>query len=600
VTAAEHIVVPLRPERTVAVTYDDRDGELWKIRTSTGRAPEARRIANFVPHVQACIEIHDPNGTATTHYRLAVQTKRGESIIEVDATRPLEFVVQLPGLVVEARQADYVREAIERDAVDAPIEVEHCYTGWDHDADGWHFLHVAGAITATGATNTIRATVDVRLAGYTFAIPPSPEATAAIVREAIHTFFDAADRSITLPLFAAVMRAPLGTAPNYAIHLAGQTGSGKTSLAQLAVGFFGAQLAIPDTPVCAWNSTATDLEITTAQARNVCVVLDDYLATRVHEQTADRIVRATTGVTRGRRRGDLTARPTYRPGGLIISTGEDSFGRTSAQARALTIQCAPSLRAPDDAFRQAQRAAADGTFATAQAAHIRTLAERRDRQGVEPDGMPDGWAADVARIRPKISLRLGPEVHARQIEIVTDLATAAARAFLWAEQIGALDHAEAQQLADDTVTALCAATTGTVADEATDAIERLRDALASGHAHITLPQGGTPPDSHLWGWVNDRPGGPCIGYLHDDTVDLLPNVAVEVLRAAQTRTGATPNISRQRLGRLFNDRGWLRRNTNRRTFGMRRYIGNHRIDVWDLPLAIFDGTIEQPHIEQDM
>jgi hypothetical protein len=589
--AASGAVVALRPEHVTEIMFEDRDGELYRVRTTTGRAPQARRIANFVPQLHARIEVVDASGVISVRYAIVIESTSGMHEVEVDAARPLEFVPTVPGLYVETRQGDYVREAIERAAVDAPPERRYAHTGWIHTENGWLFLHAVGAIGADGSMPEYRATVDARLSGYTLPDPPTSDEAPQFVRAAIDDFLGAADESVTLPLLAAVARAPLGSAPNYLVHLAGETGAGKTSIVQLAAGWFGPALAASDAPVCAWNSTATDLEITAAQAKDVCVVVDDYLGTRPHEQTADRLLRTTTGAARGRRRADLSARANYRPGGLIISTGEDTFGRASAQARACTIRCAASTRAPLDAYERAREAALNGEFATATACYVQHLARVAECDGRDRDGMPGGWAAHVRAVHAQLAGAFNG-AHPRQLAIVVDLVAALAHFFAWATDIGAVTETDARKHVTACAAALVDAVEETRTDEATEALQLLRDALAAGDCHVTLLRGGMPEDAHLWGWRDGRPSGPCVGYLDDRAIGLIPNACAAVVRGAQHRTGNTPNVTRQRLAHLFIERGWLDRNTNRRTYGVRRRIGNARLDLWPLSLDVFAPSIE--------
>jgi hypothetical protein len=372
--------------------------------------------------------------------------------------------------------------------------------------------------------------------------------------------------------------------------LAGETGAGKTSTAQLAAAWFGPALARHDAPLASWNSTITDLEILTAELHDVLGVVDDYLGTAAHERTADRLVRTATGAARGRRRADLTARPTYPPGGLIVSTGEDQLGRTSAQARALTLPCTRATRASEAAFNAACRAAESGSFAQVLAAYVQALAGDRERRGAQADGMPYGWDHDLAVIRRQVAARLEQaDVHPRQLDIVVDLVTALARFVKWAAQVGALRRAQARRLVNDALDACCAAVADTVLDDAAETLALLGSALTAGRCHVSTPAGHEPSDGHLWGWHDRRPTQPCVGYLREQSIDLLPDALVEVIRAAQSRAGQPVNITRQRLGHLWADRGWLARNTGRRTFGERRRIGDRRLDVWPLPLALFNG-----------
>jgi hypothetical protein len=162
----------------------------------------------------------------------------------------------------------------------------------------------------------------------------------------------------------------------------------------------------------------------------------------------------------------------------------------------------------------------------------------------------------------------------------------------WAADLGAVNAHEAKDHLRACAAALVDAVGDTRTDEAAEAVQLLHDALAAGDCHITLPRGGMPDDAHMWGWRDIRPSGRCIGYLHDGAIELIPNACVALLRDAQQHAGVTPNVTRQRLGQLFMERGWLARNPKRRTLGVRRRIGERRIDLWPLSLDVIEPAIE--------
>jgi hypothetical protein len=603
---AEATVTPIRhaqPHRdreiVTEVEFEERDGELWRVRTTTSRAPTSRRVCNFMPRVVERVEVHDGSGEDSFRFVLDIQCRGWIERVEIDVSRPLAFVPRVAGLVVEANREKDLHEAIARSAVNAPIVHRYAHTGWiRHPTTGdWVFLHAGGAIGGAGARDGIHATLGERLRHYALPSPPADDEVATVVRGAVNLFLAAASPAVMLPLLATVARAALGSAPSYAVLLSGPTGAGKTSSARLALAFYGTQLAQPDASTLSFAATANALEVIAANANAVPLLIDDYLGTKEHQRIADRIVRAVTGGGRERLRPDTTVRLAPSSNATIIMTGETDLDRASAQARTLTIPVSPSSRAPAVAFRNAQGAARSGLLAQATAAYVQHLAAERDKHGIDTDGMPDRWARDVETVRAKVDAHVALaniDVHPRSVEVVVDLITAFASLLRWTIEVGAFTEAEAKKLVDDAERVLLSLLDDTAFDEGIHAAEMLADALTSHRCHLTNRSGGTPSENaHLLGWTlgsgmyaEARPSGPCVGYVHGDVVDLIPTTIVEVLRDAQRRAGTEPNLTRTRLARLLHEHSWLEKNEGRGTYGTRRQIGNKQIAVWPLPIAV--------------
>jgi hypothetical protein len=128
----------------------------------------------------------------------------------------------------------------------------------------------------------------------------------------------------------------------------------------------------------------------------------------------------------------------------------------------------------------------------------------------------------------------------------------------------------------------------------------LRDALTSGRCHLATRTGTAPNPAMLtlFGWTTPQTSlsdpvarGPRVGYVDGNKVGLIPNAVVDVLRDAQRHGGVDPNLRRERVGRLWHDRGWISRNADRRTFGERWRIGTRRLSVWAMPLDVLFGEV---------
>lgn len=475
------------------------------------------------------------------------------------------------------------------------------HTGCILAADGTSlFVHGDGAIGADGPVDDVQAVLGDRLAAYRFPPAPDAERLASHVRVTVDVFCGAADRRVTLPLLASVARAPLGSPSHFVVHLAGETGSGKTSLARFAASFFGAELARSDAPMFSFAGTPNALEVGLSNAADVIAVVDDYLGTRTQQATADRLTRSATGGVRDRLRSDLTARPSYSPRGLVVSTGEDEFDRASAQARTLTVPFAPSMRATPEAFDRGRTAALSGTFVSTMGAYVQYLAGERDRNGVDTDGIPTTWATHLATVRTTLAatiFRSGAKVHPRGIEIVAELVAAFAHFAAWAEDVGAFTAAETNKLTGEVWSTLLGLLDDTAVDEAAQIVTMLGDALPSRRCHVTDRAGQPPPvNAELLGWspasafTDPHPSGPRIGFVHDGVLDLIPDAFVAVLRDAQRRAGHEPNLTRKRVATLLHNRGWLALDDARGTYGTRRRIGDRHLQVWPIALDVVFGV----------
>jgi hypothetical protein len=585
-----------RPERVIECALEARDGELWRVRVVNNRPESSRRVCNFVPNVVERVETYDASGAVTVSFILDIATSDRVERVEVTETKLLAFLVSVPGLVSdEGRDKAELRRAIAESAVDKPTTRRYAHLGWVLQPDGHNvFLHAGGAIGADGPVDDLRAHVSGSLGRYFLPTPPDDEHLAVTVRNAIDTFLSAADASVTVPLLAAAARAPLGGPPNYWIHLVGATGAGKTSLAQLTTSFFGADLAADDSPTHSWTSTSNALELSLANACDVPVGVDEFTGAGQQQAVAERIGRATTGALRDRARADLSVREGQRPGGLLISTGETDFDRASLQARALVVSCSRPKPATTTAFRSAQYAGRNGSLACVGAAYIKHVAAERNHHGAGNDDVEYSWKRHTSTIRAQLDDAIGRDesLHPRQPMIVTDLLCSLAFLFDWTVRIGAYTETEARQHLRDSFRILCAHIAVTAVDEATNAIEMLRDALAAHRCHLTSRSGGAPNErQHLLGWavvsgtyMDSRACGPCVGYLHDDTVDLIPDAVVAIVREVEQRVGVSPTMTKTRLGRLLNERGWIDR--TERGYGSRRRICGRQMQLWSLPLVV--------------
>jgi hypothetical protein len=230
---------------------------------------------------------------------------------------------------------DQLREAIQRLSPDAKRRQVFTHTGWREIDREWFYL------TANSAVGHDRFEVDLGPELVRYRLPGVAEDVVNAMRTSL-CLLDLAPLTVTAPLWAAVYRAPLGTAHriDLSLWIEGVTGSLKSTLAALFLAHYGDfdRINLPG----AWSSTANQLERRAFVLKDTVFVVDDYapsgLDARETEAKAARLLRSQGNLAgRGRLRADLTERPSYSPRGLIIATGEQHPPGQSILARMLVI-----------------------------------------------------------------------------------------------------------------------------------------------------------------------------------------------------------------------------------------------------------------------
>jgi DNA polymerase-1 len=325
--------------------YRVHNGVLCKIETQfvDGRVERVPiPLCNFAAEIQA-ETISDDGVTETRSFEVVGHTEAGRSLPRIVLT-PDEFrnelwVMQHWGAIANVSAtpgtANHLRAAMQ--TVSHPtIEREYTHTGWQQLEGGRVFLHAGGAIGASG----IRTRLQGRLAHYV--LPDEATDVADAVRISLK-FLDVAERKITVPLFAAVYRAPLQHFFFFdtTIWAEGQTGSMKTTIAALAQAHFGdfSRSTMP----AAWHDTAAHIENTICLAKDVLVVIDDFAPRgsagwdELHRKGEQVLRSVGNQAARGRMRPDMSERPERPPRGLVMATGEDLPSGQSILARILPV-----------------------------------------------------------------------------------------------------------------------------------------------------------------------------------------------------------------------------------------------------------------------
>ena len=166
------------------------------------------------------------------------------------------------------------------------------HTGWCQVAGAHVYLHAGGALGAVGPVPGVEVRLPNALTPYL--LPEHGTELREAVRSSLGLYKIAPGR-ITVPLLGAIYRAVLG-GTDFSVHLSGHTGVFKSELAALAQQHYGPTLNARNLP-CSWSSTANALEATAFAAKDVLLVIDDFVPqgtvadrARLNAQ-ADRVMR---------------------------------------------------------------------------------------------------------------------------------------------------------------------------------------------------------------------------------------------------------------------------------------------------------------------
>ena len=571
---------------TVGDYQEARDG-LYLIK-SVRDSLEKVKLANFTARIVADLH-HDDGLESARFFQIQSQLKgRTASFIlparQFDSLGWIHDKIGAEAVVFPGRSLrDHVRVAIQLLSRSIRNRTVFTHTGWREMDGQWTYLHGAGAIGPDGDVTGVEVELPKGLGA--FALPPVPhrlDLTEAVADSL--KLIEVAPDAVTLPVFAAVWRAVLGSA-DFGLHLTGPSGSGKSELAALAQQHFGAGLNARHLPG-GWSSTGNALEVLAFSLKDTLCVVDDFAphggATDVwrYHREAERLFRAQgnmAGRMRLSRDGQLLAeRP---PRGLVLSTGEDVPHGHSIRARLLVLELEPGVMRWEK-LTECQRLAAEGRFTAAASGFVQWLARR----------YPEARTAlreDNHRFRNALTLLGG---HKRTPANLAELAAGLRIFLLFAVEI----HAIPEPLAESVWSRAWAcfgevARTQAQQQEAADPVQRffelLHAALASGTAHLAGRDGGCPDSPGAWGWRENpssqgplrssvwEPHGQRVGWVDGEAVYLMPDAAYRAVQAMSTSGGEGIHLSPTTLWRRLRERDALAAcEANKRTLTVRRTL----------------------------
>jgi DNA polymerase-1 len=391
--------------------------------------------------------ISDDGVTETRSFEVAGRTGSGGDLPRIVLT-PDEFRNELwpirhwgtiANVGATPGTANHLRAAMQ--AMSHPeIQKEYTHTGWRRVEGKWVFLHAGGAIGAPGTRTALRG----RLSHYI--LPEKVADVADAVRLSLR-FLDVAPRRITIPLFAAVYRAPTQSFLFFdgTIWTEGQTGSMKTSIAAIAQGHYGNfnRNSMP----AAWHDTIASIENTIFVAKDMLAVIDDFAPRdsagweELHRKAAHVLRSIGNRTARGRMRPDLSERPERPPRALVLATGEDLPNGESILARTLPVHLERGLV---NTVILSELQAKQDRLPHAMAAFIDWLRPRLDKLAVH---LRERFVARRAEFQRG-------ETHLRTPETLAHLALGIELFSDFAVDVGVFGPREARYFVDEAVVAL--------------------------------------------------------------------------------------------------------------------------------------------------
>ena len=446
------------------------------------------------------------------------------------------------------------------------------HTGWRQNQDEWVFLSGSGALGHGGWIEGVE--VDLGEGGlrdYQLELPP-PEQVPFAIASAMKLLEVGTDL-ITAPLLAAVFLAPLAEIlkVDFSLFLSGLTGTRKSELAALCAGFFGKGFHGKNLPAN-WSSTDNSLEKLCFLAKDVIMVIDDFnpigsmTDVNHYHKKADRVLRGQGNQSgRQRMRSGGSLRPTYRPRGLIIGTGEDIPRGQSLRARIFILEVDPTS-VNCARLTELQTLRDSGALASCMSAYTQWLAPRIEELAKTlPDRKKalreDALVAGTAHSRTPdaiAGLLIGIEMFT-QFALDTGAISQEEAAALWARVQGAIFEAASRQ--------------GVIQEEE-DPCQRFLDLLASclsaGALHLEDVKGGAPQVSpEAFGWkefvsgtgatqVRDyRAQGRLTGWVKANDIFLDPDVAFAAVQSMAAQQGNSISIGMKTLHKRMAAKGLI-------------------------------------------
>lgn len=593
-----------KPEQNILNNYTVIDGKICYFRQSKSGFEQVW-LSNF--SCQIVREIVADDGAKNKMYfeiegKLADGRKLRKVRVSADDFNSLNWVTKAWGckaiISPGSAKKDHLRAAIQNLSQDADQLIVFEHTGWRKLNDNWVYLCSSGGIGPNGKVVDITTELPDQLACIDLPDPPADPTEA--IRSAM-TVLNCADYKITMPLFAATLRATLGEILPVAasVFLIGPTGAGKSTLASIFQSFYGSQFGLGNLPAN-WQSTANSLEKLIFLAKDAMLVIDDYCPRGSAQDIrrlgakADRVFR---GVNNRQARDRMTASGELRarnwPRCLVAATGEDLPTGQSLRARILTL-VAERQDINWEQITKAQSLAINGTLAQAMSAFLQWLANKID-------SLKKTLPKRREEIRNK--LHKGKKwPHQQTPTLLADLYLGLELWLAFALESKAMAQDEINQWKETFLQVLETAGLSQAEhigdqDPVNQFFDLLSAVISSGQAHIAKLDGTAPENYQHWGWRkinsgphnNPIPLGNLIGWVSNDGQMLLlePTATYTCIQQMASYQRLELKINENTLWRRLKDKKCLIPGDGKHLTVKQRFGKNIRKRVLRIPLTIF-------------
>lgn len=542
------------------------------------------------------------DGSADVHRTFVIEGElangTGLARIEVAASEfeQMKWVTEkwgsTPNTIPQRMHRDHVASAIRTLSGTPKVETIYLHTGWKQIDGQFVYLHADGGIGADGAVPGVLVDLPDGMKDYRLGAPKN---VAVEIRSSLE-MASLADGKIGYALLAGVYRSVLSEflPVTFSIFLEGGSGAFKSSVTALAQAHFGNKWSTSHLPA-SWQNTENALERQAFLAKDALLIVDDftpagdrYTVNRLHA-SAERLLRGQGNLSgRQRLKADASFRPSFKPRGLIVSSGEDVPEGKSLGARMLIIDVEPG-----DISRQMlsrlQTLASDGMFARATAGFIQWLAG-------QAKNLPDSLHARFDKLRSE-----APGDHSRTPENAAHALLGIEQFLKYAEEVGAISSQEAAShlaQAKKSIGALAREQTAHIRTEdvATRFIGYLGSALRMGRAHLVDSKREEMPDNGAEvGWANSetgwRAGGDRVGWVDGSAAYLDLKAAMTTVQRVARESSDNIGFRQKGLTRELRNAGYISSSDPDRNL-LLKTLGGRRVSVLHLDLAAVIGVAD--------
>ena len=465
--------------------------------------PDEPRFCDFTARIVADVEEHDVS-TSRRWYEIEATVEGRHRTLKVAASEftGMGWVSQLGAeAVIEPGRDTTQRLRAGIQYLSKPVLQRDSFTfvGFRKIRGQWVYLNASGGIGADGFVDDITMSLggDV-LPKFALPSPPIGAELAKAVRASAE-LFKITEGEVSVPVFGAVWRAPLGPSP-LTVYVSAPPETGKSLVMALAQQHFGPAMHESALPASVKNATAASVNELRAIVGDAVFVYDDFKISgastddiRLSEKV-DSVVRAQyggTGAQRLSQDGKLRSSGAP-PRSVLLMTGETVPNGHSLRTRLLVAD----MRAIQTRLEAHKAMAASGVYAQAMSGYVKWLAPQLDevRAAAKAEALAvaaklvtDGNANDrtvmlLAEVAVGVStfLRYAVEVEALTVDEARQV-----RRLAWSSLRTLYTKQEAHRVAQDPLMRFC---------------DLLGSALSAGRCHVTTKDGSAPRDPSVWGW----------------------------------------------------------------------------------------------------